>query len=275
MAKTYLATKGDVTNVQSQVTLHDDDINDPDDGLKRKVYDNRQSITTITNFIGQDNTQGMLKRITDNENAIGDENSGLIKGQNDLVDIVGTDNTEGLQKRATDLEGKTADLNYNDTTKRFSSTSEPTETASVNTDILTKKDGDALYGESVIKSDAGALNTATDTTDWTTFVEVGNIKVEGRYSSTVGNSQCRVVQSTGGTAVFIWSSINGSVSDTGATGVSNEGAYEIASSTDEVIRFSTGIYTSSGVNTEAYTVDVFVRHLANGVRMAASIVAKF
>lgn len=163
MARIKVATSTDVDNVQTQVTNIDNSINQPA-GISERLNGVETEINNTNNIIGADDTAGLRKRITDNETAIGDANSGIIKGQNDLVSVVGADNTAGLQKRVVDLEvsvglddatglrkdsvdlkAKTDGFTYDDTAKRITQVTAPVTTAAADTDLLTKKDGDTLY----------------------------------------------------------------------------------------------------------------------------------
>lgn len=109
MARIKVATSADVDNVQTQVTSIETTVTAPSTGLSDRVTANETAITNTNNIIGADDTSGLRKKIEDNKTAIGDANSGLVKGQNDLFTVVGADNTEGLQKRVVDLESSVGD----------------------------------------------------------------------------------------------------------------------------------------------------------------------
>ena len=103
MARIKVATSSDLQEVQTQVTNIDNAINQPA-GLDERVAGTESEIVNINDTIGATDAAGLRKRIADNETAIGDANSGLTKGQNDLVSVVGADNTQGLQGRVGELE---------------------------------------------------------------------------------------------------------------------------------------------------------------------------
>lgn len=294
MAKEYFATQSDVDAVQFQVTSHDTNLNDPENGLNRKAYENRSSILGIQSVIGGDDTAGLRLRIKNNETKIGDSNSGLTKGLADVISVIGANSSQGLQKRTSDieealntentglidkvsnLETKTNDLAYNSTTKRYSQQASPTETADSDTDLLTKKDGDELYGaeSAMVKADAGAYNSGTANDDWNDVCVVGNLKIQARYPVTATDPFVRVLNETGSNVVFMWTDIDNGTITQGSDTLTTGSGLEIDQPTTDVRSVNIGIYTSSGVNTEAYTAQISLRRVS-GARMAGSIVGKF
>ena len=87
----------------------------------------------------------------------------------------------------------------------------------------------------------------------------------------------RIVNSSGGTVVFLWSSIENSTCDSGMQAVSDGSSFLIsnASAANDVKNSHSDVYTGAGVNTEAYSLDVSIRRLSSGIRIACSIIGKF
>lgn len=297
MAKTYVATSAELETVQTQVTTLETTVTAPSTGLSDKVTANETAVTNLSNTVGADDTSGLRKRIADNETAIGDANSGLIKGQNDLISVVGADNTQGLQKRVVDLEtsvglddttglrkdsvdlkAKTDGFTYDDTAKRITQVTAPVADATDDKHVLTKKDGDALYGgASTITASAGGYNSDTASDTWNEICKVGNISIEVRYPDTE-NSVARVINNTGGTVVAIYETNDEGTFVNNSSNISNGSGLVInpsGTASSGIKSFRAGIYTSPGVNTEAYTVEVYMRNTSAGIRIACSIVGKF
>lgn len=168
MARIKVAKQSDLEDVSTNLGNLTSTVEDPTTGLSPKVTANETAIENVNTTIGADDTSGLRARIKSTEDGIGDANSGLTKDKNDLYDIVGVNNSSGLQGRTgeledtvgtstaglvkdvADLQTKTADLSYDEATKRYSQTTETTATASDNKHVLTKKDGDELYASSKI-----------------------------------------------------------------------------------------------------------------------------
>tara|TARA_Y100000310_G_C20704371_1_gene833760 strand:- start:293 stop:1744 length:1452 start_codon:yes stop_codon:yes gene_type:complete len=241
--KIYLAKQQDLSTTQGQVDSHEDDINNPTEGLKRKAFDQGSAITALQSTVYAP--------------------------------------TIGLSDRVPALESKTSGLFYDDNTKRFNQSSAPVNTASSDADILTKADGDALYSnqtppEQPIKADAGAYNSDTTDDAWAEICKVGNLSIEARYPES-DIAPVRIVNSSGGTVVFLWSSIENSTCDSGMQAVSDGSSFLIsnASAANDVKNSHSDVYTGAGVNTEAYSLDVSIRRLSSGIRIACSIIGKF
>lgn len=294
MARIKVATSSDVQTVQTQVNTLETTVTSPGTGLSDKVTANETAINGINSTIGADDTSGIRKRVKDNETAIGDANSGLVKGQNDIISVIGNSSTTGLQGRTATLEGdvrapttglndrmasvesKTGDLSFDDATNRLSQQTAPTATASADTDILTKKDGDDLYnGASTVTASAGAYNqTTTVSDDWNDLATVGNLTLQGRLPDTA-TEVARIENNTGGTIVVIWETNDDGTLNNGSLAVSSGNGFVISPSGGNIKSFRCGIYTTAGVNIEAYTAEFYLRNVTNGIRIACSIVGKF
>lgn len=297
MAKTYVATQQDLDATNTQVTNLQSAVQDPTGGIDARLTVAEGDISNIENSIGATDATGLRKRINDNETSIGDSNSGLTKQVADLESTVGTDNTQGLQKRTVDLENTvntastglvdkvtaledlTDGLAYNSTSSRYSQSTAPTATASADTDVLTKADGDSLYAaaSAVSTSSAGGYNSDTESDTWNEICKVGGISIDARYP-TSGSVVARIVNSTGGTFVSIFetndegSLVNNSINIGGGNSLQLNKSSTVSTG---IKSFRAGIYTSPGVNSEAYTVEVYMRNTSAGIRIACSIVGKF
>ena len=133
---------------------------------------------------------------------------------------------------------------------------------------------DALYAST---SSAGGYNSDTADDTWNEICKVGGISIEARYPAS-GNSAARIVNTTGKTIVLIYETNDeGSfVSNSISTGSGNSLTVTRSSTASTGIKsFRAGIYTSSGVNSQAYTVEIYLRNTAAGIRIACSIVGKF
>lgn len=297
MARIKVATSADVDDVQTQVSTLETTVTAPTTGLNAKVSDNETALASLNSTVGADDTSGLRKRVSDNEAAIGGVNSGLIKGQNDLVSTVGADNTQGLQKRVVDLEtsvgtddttglrkdsvdlkAKTDGYTYNGTTERITQVTAPTVTANDDKDLLTKKDGDALY-----RSTASGYFQESDTENdtWETICELDGVEIQARNPTTATDPCCQVVNNTGATLTHVWDIINNDNTIVeGATGNSSGSAFTLTEPPNEsgarrrafVSAYTNGNETGNGAGAWIYQV-VMKRIGTTGYRVVATISA--
>lgn len=121
-------------------------------------------------------------------------------------------------------------------------------------------------------TDVGAYNSDTASNTWNELCAVGNISIDARNPST-GEASVRIVNSTGGTVVVNWMDVDEGTITQGRDGISSSGSHEInrSATASGNKSFSFGIYTTSGVNPEAYTGSVFIARTSNGVRIAVDL----
>lgn len=130
---------------------------------------------------------------------------------------------------------------------------------------------------SVIKSDAGAYNSDTASDTWNEICKVGNLSIEVRYPDTE-NSVARIVNNTGSSVGIIYETNDEGTLVNNASNTSNGNGLVInpsSTAASGIKSFRAGIYTSPGVNTEAYTVEIYMRNVSGGIRISGSIVGKF
>lgn len=197
MAKTYLVTKtdfdsaigvDDTAGLRGRIATNETAVGNETSGLVKKTNDIESSVgataaeglrkktADLEATVGLDDTTGLRKDIIDVKADIGaDDTTGLRKRSADLEAKVGTDDTKGLRKDNIDLKTKTAGFTYDDTAKRHTQVTSPTATAADEADLLTKKDGDALYGVSKTAM-ASSLGTAI-VSSRSLFLELGGVKL--------------------------------------------------------------------------------------------------
>ena len=101
--------KNNIVLLRNDVDALQTTVNDPSNGLVKKVGDNTTNITSLQTVVG-DSTSGLVKNVTDNTTAIsnintviGDSTSGLVKDVETLQTVVG-DSTDGLIKDVETLQ---------------------------------------------------------------------------------------------------------------------------------------------------------------------------
>lgn len=166
--KIYLAKQQDLSVLTGLVDDHENDINNPTDGLKIKSLTQGNSITALQSTIYAP--------------------------------------TSGLSDRVPALEEKTEGLSYDSNTRRISQTNAPTATASDEKDVLTKKDGDALYTNNIgaqvsgeIRGSDGAIvSTSVGSAPTVTRTGVGRYTISGLPSINVAHSMVYIESLTDG-----------------------------------------------------------------------------
>lgn len=144
------------------------------------------------------------------------------------------------------------------------------------TDIITKGDADDIYQPKGNESKAFGYNSDTSSDSYDDIAVLGNLTVKARYHSTEA-ATVRVTNSTGGTMGVIYSSNDDGTMNNAATTTTNGNDFVInrPSADNNVKMVTAGVYTSPGVNTEAYQITVMIRRLSSGVRIAGSITGTF
>lgn len=97
---------------------------------------------------------------------------------------------------------KLTQLNYDDTGKRFTQVDAPVDVATADEDVLTKKDGDELYGGKV--SIGYFQESSTKSDDWTTICDLGVIAIQARNPTSTTGIPVRIFNNTGQTLTHIW-----------------------------------------------------------------------
>lgn len=135
---------------------------------------------------------------------------------------------------------------------------------------------DELDSASKIRADAGGYNSDTASDTWNEICKVGNFSVEARYPDTE-NAVARVVNNTGGSAIAIYETNDEGTLVNNTSNVSNGNALVINPSSTAatgIKSFRAGFYTSPDVNTEAYTVEIYMRNTSSGIRIVCSLVGR-
>lgn len=173
---------------------------------------------------------------------------------------------------------KLTQTSHNNTTKRFTQTDAVTAVATDEKDVLTKKDGDALYKA----TSSGYLQRASDKSDtWQTLCEVDNVKIEARNPLTEGFVPVRVVNNTENTLTHVWDILEGSGQWTeGATGNSAGGSFLIAeppAASGSRRRILVSAYKNGegqGNGTDAWVYQITIKRISTtGYRIIATISA--
>lgn len=150
------------------------------------------------------------------------------------------------------------------------------QAALVDNDVLIKGEADDIYQPKGNESKAFGYNSDTSSDSYVDIAVLGNLTVKARYHSTEA-ATVRVTNSTGGSVGVIYSSNDDGSITNASTTTSDNANFTInrPSAANSVKMVTAGVYTSPGVNTEAYQITVMIRRLTSGVRIAGSITGTF